>query len=431
MVLIFGLKSKRLLRTSWNNQKHFLRIYYKATLILIIKLKNKIIQIVVIVGVGFIIFFSNNNKIDADSNNPQKVLYTLRNGSIERPLRSFNLTDKVSNHNLNSNSHITVECVIKSDSSRKLRPKKQQTQTLQGLLDEKAKETKKDLKKNQEENKQSDKLQEVSQKQRENKKSEDEKKKVSKITTIKKIMASYDNLLTRCQYKLTKRAKRSKNIVKRFCYNSGSKIIRKLKFSHYAKFRLYGTLYGTKKGTLTLTTAPKRKIQTLQGLLDQKDKEQSQKSSSPEYMLNESENQLLKSFAMKTKEKLAQDKTALEKKCHTEEMNLSKLKVKMILSAVENWKSNHEIEGETITEYFERQIKIIKENDGESRLKDFNLKRELKNFEEKFNIHTLGDISNNGSRKKQIKKTQPEFQIIGILSDDDKLIGFGIKEKLE
>jgi hypothetical protein len=254
-----------LLRTSWNNQKHFLRIYYKSILILIIKLKNKIIQIVVIVVVGFITFFSNNNKIDADSNNPQKVLYTLRNGSIERPLRSFNLTEKVSNHNLNSNSHITVECVIKSDSSRKLRPKKQQ------------------------ENKQSDKSQEVSQKQREN-------KKVSKITTIKKIMASYDNLITRCQYKLTKRAKTSKNIVKRFCYNSGSKIIRKLKFSHYAKFRFYGT----KKGTLTLTTAPKRKIQTLQGLLDQKDKEQSQKSSSPEYMLNESENELLKSFAMKT-----------------------------------------------------------------------------------------------------------------------------------
>jgi hypothetical protein len=58
MVLIFGLKSKklkfllfkkrRLLRTSWNNPKHFLRMYYKATLILIIKLKNKIIQIVVI-----------------------------------------------------------------------------------------------------------------------------------------------------------------------------------------------------------------------------------------------------------------------------------------------------------------------------------------------------------------------------------------------
>jgi len=289
-----------LLRSSWNNQKHFLRIYYKATLILIIKLKNKIIQIVVIVVAGFLIFFSNGNEIGPDSNNPEKVLYTLRNsyGSIERPLRSSNLTDNVSNHNLNSNSHITVECVIKSDSSRKPRPKKQQ-------------------------------------------------------------------------------------------------------------------------------------IQTLQGLLDQKDKEQSQKPSSPEYMLNESENELLKSFAMKTKEKLAQDKTALEKKCHTEEMNLSKLKVKMILSAVENWKSNHEIEGETITEYFERQIKIIKENDGESRLKNFNLKRELKNFEEKFNIHTLGDISNNGSRKKQIKKTQPEFQIIGILSDDDKLIGFGIKEKLE
>jgi len=131
-----------LLRSSWNNQKHFLRIYYKATLILIIKLKNKIIQIVVIVVAGFLIFFSNGNEIGPDSNNPEKVLYTLRNsyGSIERPLRSSNLTDNVSNHNLNSNSHITVECVIKSDSSRKPRPKKQQIQTLQGLLDQKDKE---------------------------------------------------------------------------------------------------------------------------------------------------------------------------------------------------------------------------------------------------------------------------------------------------
>lgn len=80
------------------------------------------------------------------------------------------------------------------------------------------------------------------------------------------------------------------------------------------------------------------------------------------------------------------------------------MKKLVILSAVQNWKSNHKIEGETITEYFERQIKIIKENDNKRRLKNFNLKRELKNFEEKFNIHTLGDISNNGSRKKQIKK---------------------------
>ena len=67
------------------------------------------------------------------------------------------------------------------------------------------------------------------------------------------------------------------------------------------------------------------------------------------------------------------------------------MKKLVILSAVQNWKSNHKIEGETITEYFERQIKIIKENDNKRRLKNFN-------------IHTLGDISNNGSRKKQIKK---------------------------
>ena len=53
-------------------------------------------------------------------------------------------------------------------------------------------------------------------------------------------------------------------------------------------------------------------------------------------------------------------------------MNLTKLKTNMILSAIDDWKSNHEIEGETITEYFERQIKIQIENDYESRKKDFN-----------------------------------------------------------
>jgi hypothetical protein len=436
MVLIIVLKSKklkfslvkkiRLLRTSWNNQKHYLKTYYKTTLILIIQLKNKIIRIVFIPVVALIILFSNGNKISPGSDNPEELLYTLRNssGNIERPVRSYNFSDNDFNDNLNK----VVQCGIKGTGivTHTTSPK-QKIQTFQGLLDEEAKETEREIKRNEKENKQSEKLQNVSQNKQETKKLEDENKQVSKITRIKKIMLSYDNLISRCQYKLEKRAKTSKNSVKRFCYNSGSKIIRKLKFSHYGKFRLYQSI---NKVTRTTTRPQKNQVQTFQGLLNQEKKEQLQKSSQTEYILNTFENELLKSLAMKTKEELAQAKTALEKKCPIEEMNLTKLKTKMILSAIDDWKSNHEIEGETITEYFERQIKIQIENNSESRWKDFNFEREMKKIEKDFQIDRLDDISNDGSGlPKKIEKMQLDFEIFGIVSDNNKLIGFGITEK--
>lgn len=94
---------------------------------------------------ALIFFFSNGDNIDPHS--PEKLWDTLRSssGSIERPVRSYYLSDNVFNDNLNK----VVQCGIKGTGIVTLtRPAKQQIQTLQGLLDEEAKETEREMKKN-------------------------------------------------------------------------------------------------------------------------------------------------------------------------------------------------------------------------------------------------------------------------------------------
>ena len=96
---------------------------------------------------ALIFFFSNGDNIDPHS--PEKLLDRLRSssGSIERPVRSYYLSDNVFNDNLNK----VVQCGIKGTVIvTRTRPAKQQIQTLQGLLDEEAKETEREMKKNEE-----------------------------------------------------------------------------------------------------------------------------------------------------------------------------------------------------------------------------------------------------------------------------------------